>query len=430
MRLLAGSQGLTGNDQHDRRNPPCPHWPNLFPGRPHRHHGPDWKGGPALRVAVKDAEALLTIPLREVAAYLRARGWREAGKIGAAKGLVWTYCLDERGEYELQLPLDPNLRDFTRRMYEVLETLEDVEQRSQVDILQDLATVAGDLIRVRLDRVDVQNGTIPLDVGVVLVESIRDLVAAAASSTVAPKPYYQARRHSQVSEYLQKVRLGQTQQGSFVVTVLSRVPPEVPIGGVALPMAGQSEDPFERRVTTTLASGLQVAHQVAGLDHPYNDMDDLVRQGVSANLCEALASIGRGEAVRQVDVSFHWATVRPAPRQSPRLLTFRSDALAVVGEMGRVLREFAPREDVELVGVVTRLERQTGEDAAEVTVYGSVDGTPRKVRIYLDGPHHQLAIRAYESRTPVVCVGDLFRDGRSFVLRNPRGFALTLDVDP
>jgi len=260
-----------------------------------------------VKVAVRDSDAFQSLPPREVAAYLRGRGWNEVSRLGA-KGSVWVLRTDDQDEYELLLPLDRSLRDFKVRMSEVLTTLEQAEQRSQLEILQDLSTVAGDLVRIRLDRLDVHNGTIPLDVGVKLIESVRDLVAAAACAAVAPKPYYQARRPSQVVEYMQKVRLGQTQQGSYVVNVLSRVPPEVAVGQMQLPFATPPEDPYERKVTMTLASGLAVARGTIDSYSSIADVQQIVAHGVSSNLCEALAAIGRDESAQEVDISFAWAT--------------------------------------------------------------------------------------------------------------------------
>lgn len=381
-----------------------------------------------MKVAVRDSDAFQSLPPREVAAYLRGRGWNEISRLGT-KGSVWVLRTDDHDEYELLLPLDRTLRDFKVRMSEVLATLEQAEQRSQLEILQDLSTVAGDLVRIRLDRLDVHNGTIPLDVGVKLIESVRDLVAAAACAAVAPKPYYQARRPAQVVEYMQKVRLGQTQQGSYVVNVLSRVPPEVAVGQMQLPFATPPEDPYERKVTTTLASGLAVARGTIDSYGSIDDVQRIVAHGVSSNLCEALAAIGRDESVQEVDISFAWATTRPLSRSVPHSLVFPSDSIPVIGEFGRILRDTAPHEDVEVAGVVTKLERQGEQDEGTATIFGTVDGAPRKVRVYLQGADHTRAIEAYRDRLPVTCVGDLVKDGQSFVLRNPRGFMLAGDSE-
>ena len=54
------------------------------------------------------------------------------------------------------------------------------------------------------------------------------MVLAAACSLREPRPVYGARNDREANEFMRRVRLGQTEVGSFVVTILSPVvPPEV-----------------------------------------------------------------------------------------------------------------------------------------------------------------------------------------------------------
>ena len=55
---------------------------------------------------------------------------------------VWVISIndEEYDEFSITLPLNPNTRSYALRMAEILETLERVERRSQLDILSDLVT--------------------------------------------------------------------------------------------------------------------------------------------------------------------------------------------------------------------------------------------------------------------------------------------------
>src|SRR5262249_33707837 len=142
-------------------------------------------------------------------------------------------------EFEVLLPLTPDLRDFPERMSEVLRTLELVENRDQLQILNDLTSARADVVRIRRPGPD--DGTILLEDGVSLINSAFDMVLAAACTTVTPKLYYPGKKPTAATDYLRKTRLGQSERGSYVLTVISPVPPRT-----MDELIPGFHDPFER----------------------------------------------------------------------------------------------------------------------------------------------------------------------------------------
>lgn len=78
--------------------------------------------------------------------------------------------------------------------------------------------------------------------------------------------------------------------------------------------------------------------------------------------------------------------------------------------------------NIEIQGMVTRL--QESDSVGTVTLMGVVVGKLRKINVELNEPEYSEAIEAYQERLPVVCMGDLIKEGNTFVLKNPRLFAL------
>lgn len=70
---------------------------------------------------------------------------------------------------------------------------------------------------------------------------------------------------------------------------------------------------------------------------------------------------------------------------------------------------------------------QEGVEAGKVTIMGCVLGKLRKIYVDLAELDYNLAIKAYQERIPVICSGDLSKEGEEFVLKNPRNFALQLE---
>ncbi|KAF3883743.1 MULTISPECIES: hypothetical protein [Nostocales] len=83
-----------------------------------------------------DVEKFKYIDPQQVEIYLRSHGWYQQQPRGD-KADLWTL-----NDFEILLPLKPEIVDFKRRMAEVLETLALAENRSQIEIFSSLITNA------------------------------------------------------------------------------------------------------------------------------------------------------------------------------------------------------------------------------------------------------------------------------------------------
>ena len=116
-----------------------------------------------------------------------------------------------------------------------------------------------------------------------------------------------------------------------------------------------------------------------------------------------------------------------------------SDYAARIGDVIKTLEVVEQRSQLEILsdlfscspsitiqGIVTNL--QEGATAGKVTLMGVVVGKLRRIQLELAEPVYELAVKAYQARIPVICQGDLEKQGRSFVLQNPHDFTLDLDA--
>ncbi len=374
-----------------------------------------------MKATIRDAETLSTLSPREVAAYLRSRHWKQFERLGN-RGEVWTLALESGEAFEVLLPLDRALGDYTRRMADILLALEKIEERSQLEIFKDVTESTLDIVRIRLISAAFEDGSVPLETGVRLVEQTHNLVLSAACATVKPQPVYQTRKASQAAEYMKKVRLGQTELGSFVLTIQSLVPPKL----AAPVLFSELDEPFERQVILKLATALRATRQAADRASTSADLQpfhDAVPNGVSANLCDAIAGLFSGSNAQTLGVSFSWAPVRALTEAVTSHIEFTSDVIPVIEEAARIFRDTAPVEDFVLFGPVVRLESENMFEG-RVTVAGMDDGIVRKVRIDLDKDDYRLAYEAHGARQPIQCEGELVKDGTTYILQNARAFRI------
>jgi hypothetical protein len=87
---------------------------------------------------------------------------------------------------------------------------------------------------------------------------------------------------------------------------------------------------------------------------------------------------------------------------------------------------FTCAPNITIQGIVTNL--QEGATFGKITLMGVVVGKLRRIQLELTEPVYELAVKAYQARIPVICQGDLKKQGRSFVLQNPHHFTLDLDA--
>lgn len=384
-----------------------------------------------MKAQIRDVDALRALKPLEVSAYLRAKGWRQASDL-RGKASLWLLAR-EGDEFDVTVPQRREMGDYALRISEVLETLAKVEQRSELDVLRDLLTVTADLIRVRAPSQDAENGTLPLDRAVEFVERSRDMMLAAACATLDKRAFFAKRKAQQAMDYLSHVRMGQTEHGSYVLTILSPVAPELKPVQEMLPIIAEVSAPYERQVTQTLIESLRTLDDAARTAGVLGDMapfQDAISKGVSANLCDAVVGLSDVSSGRGLEIQVSWSRSRPVDEGMPTRVFLASDTMPIIQEAARQFREAGPFEDVEVEGVVTRLDRGPDAVEGEVTIYGNIEGQFRRMTLKLEGEKYSKAVQAHDLRQTVKCAGDLVKEGRGYRLQNPRRFEVLSGDEP
>jgi hypothetical protein len=379
---------------------------------------------------IEVSEIVRTFKPLDVASYLRLHGWTQQ-EIVPEKYAIWTKGNGDRDGFEVLLPLAAHFRDFASRVADLINTLQAVEKRALPEILEDLTTPHADIVRARLAPDGDMNGSLPLEDGASVFQQMRDLVLAAACAAISPRHVYAKRKPDQAMNYLREARFGQTKRGSYVITVLSPVPPILANGQQRL--APEFEDePFSRKTIRLLADALAATEdgvQEVAASGRLDVFAAAVERGVSANLCEAIIKLNKGAGDRGVEFSFAWAPSRGEPQGVRNLHRLMPDSMPYLEEVSRYFRQTSELDEVEVFGVVHKLELTDLPDVEKVTIVGTADGERRSVLTELGGDLRKLVIRAHEDRIPVALVGELTKEGKSYRLRNPRDFRLVEEAD-
>lgn len=348
-----------------------------------------------MKIDIRDVEAVRALQPVDAALYLRAGGWESVDSKNT-RVAIWAKTVEQE-EYEVLLPMEPAVGDYALRMGELLQVLSVAENRSQNEVYRDLLSVSTDVIRIRIADPELSDGTIPIEEHALIAQKARDLILAGACAATESRAVWHKRKPQQAIDHVRRVRIGQTERGSYVVTVMSRVPPELhgQVGKLF-----ETDTPYERRVTETLANSLFAlnnAAQQAAVTQTMAAFDEAVPLGVNSNLCEAVAGLWAGdETQRNLEISFSWAPARPVAAGAVRKVLFSQDRLPIIREAARQLRQRTPITEFELIGPVLRLERADGAATGMVTVIGMLDGRPIRIAAELDDPDYHNAVQAHD----------------------------------
>lgn len=369
---------------------------------------------------LRDRDRLLAITPMALSAYSSAAGWAKSETFGDHSDVYVGAGLPE-----IIVPRTQDLGDYADVVSRLIEIFAHVAEVDELTLYNDLIVADRDVVRARADNSD-SDGSVDISEGADLVSGARDMLLAVACSLFEPRPLYRIGANRDANEILGQMRLGQTERGSFVITLLTPViPPQ--LQEPLLPDIDLDDDPpLHRQLTRRLANALSEVRQATEkASVGYREaFEKSVSAGSSANLCEALAQMI--EPFPSLDVSMTWARTRPmkSPRNTVR---FSKADVPILREAARSFRNREPKLDSRLFGSIQRLKRDDSETDGTVTLRASVDGKTQSVTAVLNPSDYNRAIEAHRKRAPVIAEGDLDRFGQRWHLVNPRITEVIMD---
>jgi hypothetical protein len=366
-----------------------------------------------------DLATLAALSPNHVGAYLRDRGWADGGSFGAF-GRRYSRTVEHELQ-ELVLPTRASTTDFTKRMAELVENLSDAENRPVPNVLFDLTLTAFDVIRVRSRDAD-DYGSVRFADGIQLCEEAQNLLVAAAraASSDVPRKAWKGRRPDSINEYLQRVRLGQTERSSYSLTILS--PYSFEPSSLARPQLPIfAEHAFGRRVTEKLGTAIRAIEGALAeaIPNPLPAFERTIEAGVSADFCGALGNLADNDV--GVEVSVCWSPAKPVTGPAVVGLSLTPRDGAILKEIAREFARAEPEPDRHIEGIITQISEDPRTFDGSTTIEAAVEGRLRRVHVKFNLEERDVLIDAFKMRTPIRVEGELVTEGNRLKLTNPRG---------
>lgn len=397
-----------------------------------------------MRASIIDHGALVAVTPTALSAYASVAGWTKGETYGENSDLYVAESLPE-----IILPRTQQLGDYANVVSQLIGIFAEAVGKDELSLYRELVTADRDTIRVRAYGDGVEwDGSVAVDHGLALMNGARDMLLAAACSLVRPRAFYRPKANKFANRYLDRVRLGQTEQGSFVVTLLS---PAVPLRTQQTLDMTFDDDPLERRVTKRLAQALTAVRETTKNtgSRDTTAVSESVGRGVSVNLCKALGQLI--EPFPKLDIGVVWARTRPM-KKVQEVFHFTSADAPILNETTRALRgrgvrfigkaqeaiDFAAadapasnetvrelrgqKREARLFGFVRRPGPGRKEPKGTILLRTLIDGqdNPVTVNAVLQQSDYLNAIRAFETNALLVVEGNIERVGDGWRLSNPK----------
>lgn len=363
--------------------------------------------------------------------YLSVNGWSNAKRIDGEIS-IWETGSDLK--QRVWVPLDTGFGDYEDNLNRVFDTLSAHEDRPETRILEDIETfVIGDILRVRSeDPFNRDASTLPLEDGILLMKKARDMVVYSACSAEKIKAIHPNYRSDTIKEYLDNVRIGQTEKGSYIVKVISPLPKEADAQEQQTLPHQEKPRPFERKVIETLMTALDTVKEIAaaaktkGVFEPEPFIES-VSSGVSANLCESIVRIKNNPTNMPLEVSVSWAySPIEIDKNIPKQVSLPVNIMPYIQKAAEALREKEPAY-LTIKGIVTDLHRGTKTGPGSITVGASIEGRPKAIHIELSEEDYQTAINAHGEGLEINCTGELIKGKKYTRLQDPSNFQILED---
>lgn len=154
-----------------------------------------------------------------VVRYLKDTGWMQY-KTKKEYIKIFQKITEKEEFYQVIIPIDKTLADYKKAMFDAIEQIAFLEGQSTEQLMLYLLNPNTDILKIRLQKKDVEAGSIFFDDAINLFENAKKLIAATALDVLHPKHIHQGRPEEAVSQFINNCKFGQTEIGSYVISVV------------------------------------------------------------------------------------------------------------------------------------------------------------------------------------------------------------------
>jgi hypothetical protein len=320
--------------------------------------------------------------------------------------------------FQVTIPLDKSLSDYKSAMFQAVETVAFVEKQSTEQLILFLLNPNTDILKIRLDRKDIEAGNILLDDAINIYENAKKLIAATAQDILHPKRYHQGRYDESVNNFISHCKFGQTEIGSYIVSVVCPFAELDESEGYRQLSIFSDEDQCAESLTRKVTNRIMnnVSSIKSNIDN--GDLDKLIAEDndeiISANFYEALTGLNLNSEDANLEFIAQWSPVVKKNRcQYNRVLLSHDYYEPLSYSIGKLRQTTNTKSRI--LGRIKKLESSpdlSKRTSGKITVvYLDENEKKRTVTVHLNKEDYDKAITAHGNGNHVEIIGEIANSG-------------------
>lgn len=345
----------------------------------------------------------------DVLAKFRALGWKNV-PVERKYIQVFTYRNEESEFFQAIVPTDRILTDFDSAMLRAADTVARATKRGLESVLQEWANPVSDILRIRLNNPRFNNGCILFDDAVRLYNKTKALIKYAAMDAESPAASHGQRDISKVSKFLSRCRFGQTEIGSYVVSVV------LPFRSDDTDQMFDNNDLYQnsltRRTTHKLMESLDIVTNAGLTAEPIQNLTDCIlkENKFSLEFLSTLGELTQFQSDSQITLDGIWDATVTSNRPLERSITLCRDQTEYIKEAFHFVMAKINKGVTGFMGYVRHLDANPNKeqrDGGVIEMQGvSSGGGVKCLKVELLNENYEQAIEAHKEGRGIIVSGD------------------------
>lgn len=316
--------------------------------------------------------------------------------------------------FQITIPCDRNFSDYAFAIRKAIGTLSFTESKSEEQLILELLNPLSDILRVRHISSNVENGSILFEDAINLYDNAKKMLTNAALDVTNYKRIYKGRITDSVQQFISKCRYGQTEIGSYVISLVC---PFVSIddSGKAQQLSIFSDESnaaisLTRRATKKVMDSVCIIKNTIERGEDLSEVVEDESQQISVSFIESLTNLNLAIPGSALEIKAKWApTIHENVSQS-NIVEISHDYYSPLQSVIEKYKADDEKESYIIEGKIAdlkappQLEKRTKGNAKLVYIADDSSRT-KSITLVLDPDNYNVAIRAHQEGKTIRAVG-------------------------
>lgn len=319
---------------------------------------------------------------------------------------------------QIAIPASESFEDFYVNIERILDTLEEYFGEKKEEIIKEIITSYFDRLEFRIESDFSKDGKLPLGYAADCIDGLKDLILYSTCAEQKAQPVC-LRATNSSRDLMNKFKLAQTEMGSFIINIDTKVIEEETEQETLADLDVKS--PLEHKVVERIVNAIsQVNDVVEEKKSIDNIINDAYITGITANMCDALMKLKANEV--QIDATIRYASALTRQAGVTEKIILIEKHFYVMDEISKKYRNNIKYEDVTLHGLVEEMkkDRVNPEEKRTIVLVTIIDGKYKRIHMDLSEEDYLIANKSLMNDHEMEISGELdMSNSHKWILNNP-----------